>query len=461
MNKKKYKEQYRRLIMFSLTLVILAAITGAFAVVWYNFYSMYLAVTFFRKGNWLLIAIYAMMLYVFTRIYGGYRIGHLKRGDVIYSAFLSMLFVNFITYFQISLLGLRLVNPLPMVSLSIVDVVLIVAWATGANALHLRLYPPRQMLLIYGSNSAEQLVYKMVTRAEKYDICEAVNISVGLVEIYDRIELYNAVIICDVNSTYRNKILKFCFDHSIRTYITPKISDMIIRGADPIHLFDTPLLLCRNQGLTFEQRLFKRATDLLLSGLALVIAAPVMLGVAVAIWLHDQGPILYRQKRLTLDGNVFEIYKFRSMVQNAEKEGAQLSPANDSRITPVGRFIRKMRLDELPQLINIFKGEMSFVGPRPERPEIAEEYEKVIPEFSFRLKVKAGLTGYAQILGKYNTIPYDKLKLDLMYIENYSLLMDLKLMLMTLKILFVPESTEGIAENAKTAQDVQKMMKPE
>ena len=130
---------------------------------------------------------------------------------------------------------------------------------------------------------------------------------------------------------------------------------------------------------------------------------------------------------------------------------ARLASKNDPRITPIGKFIRATRIDELPQLFNILKGEMSFIGPRPERPNIIDDYMKEMPEFALRMKVKAGLAGYAQVYGKYNTTPYDKLKLDLTYIEQYSVWLDLKLMLLTLKILIKPESTEGVEENQTTA----------
>lgn len=130
---------------------------------------------------------------------------------------------------------------------------------------------------------------------------------------------------------------------------------------------------------------------------------------------------------------------------------ARLAKKNDNRITPVGRFIRKCRIDELPQLFNILKGDMSFIGPRPERPEIISQYLEVMPEFVFRMKVKAGLAGFAQVYGKYNTSPYDKLKLDLTYIENYSTWLDLKLMMLTLKVLFWPDSTEGVEAEQITA----------
>ncbi len=216
--------------------------------------------------------------------------------------------------------------------------------------------------------------------------------------------------------------------------------------------FDTPIVLIREYELTVEQRFVKRCIDLVCSLLLLVLASPFMLLTAIAVKLYDGGPVLYKQIRCTRGERPFSILKFRSMRVDAEKDGvARLSSKNDDRITPVGKIIRKVRLDELPQLINILKGDMSFIGPRPERPEIIEQYKKEMPEFVYRMKVKAGLAGYAQVYGKYNTTPYDKLKLDLTYIENYTVWMDVKLMLLTLKILFVPESTEGIDEGQTTA----------
>ena len=185
---------------------------------------------------------------------------------------------------------------------------------------------------------------------------------------------------------------------------------------------------------------------------AAIVTSPIQLVTAILIKAYDGGPILYRQVRCTIGGKEFEILKFRSMRQDAEKDGvARLASKDDNRITPIGKFIRKVRIDELPQLFNILKGEMSFIGPRPERTQIIAKYIEEMPEFTLRMKVKAGLAGYAQVYGKYNTTPYDKLKLDLSYIENYSLWLDLKLMMLTLKILFKPESTEGVDENQTTA----------
>ena len=270
--------------------------------------------------------------------------------------------------------------------------------------------------------------------------------------VYKRIQQYECVIIGDIPSQQRNEIMKYCFEKSIRTYMLPKISDIILRGSDDIHLFDSPLLLARNNGFTLEQRFMKRCVDIVGSLILLVLASPFMLVTAIAIKLYDGGDIIHKQTRLTMNGREFCVYKFRSMVMDAEKDGiARLSAEGDVRVTPVGKVIRRTRIDELPQLFNILKGDMSLVGPRPERPQIAAEYREYMPEFDYRLKVKGGLTGFAQIYGKYNTTPYDKLKLDLMYIENYSLRLDLKLILVTLKVIFMKESTEGVAEGQITA----------
>ena len=230
-----------------------------------------------------------------------------------------------------------------------------------------------------------------------------------------------------------------------------KISDVILMGSERIHLFDTPLLVAKNMGLPLDQRVMKRILDIVVSGIGIVVASPIMLIVAFCVKLYDRGPVFYFQERLTVGGKPFKICKFRSMCVDSEKHGARLASKHDSRITPVGKVLRNLHLDELPQLFNVFKGDMSLVGPRPERQEIMREYCKEIPEFYYRLKVNAGLTGYAQVYGKYNTTPYDKLKLDLFYVENYSFFLDLKLLLMTVKIFFQKEVSEGVEDDQTNA----------
>jgi lipopolysaccharide/colanic/teichoic acid biosynthesis glycosyltransferase len=211
------------------------------------------------------------------------------------------------------------------------------------------------------------------------------------------------------------------------------------------------MLLTREYSMTMEQRFVKRLMDIVFSLILIVLTSPFMLLTAILVKAYDGGPVLYKQVRVTRGGKQFKIVKFRSMRVDAEKDGVRLYYIGDKRVTPIGKFIRKVRLDELPQLFNILAGDMSFIGPRPERPEIIEKYQAQMPEFAYRLKVKAGLAGFAQVYGKYNTTPYDKLKLDLIYIENYSVLLDLKLMMLTLKIIFWPDSTEGVDPGQTTA----------
>ena len=232
----------------------------------------------------------------------------------------------------------------------------------------------------------------------------------------------------------------------------PRVGDVIMSGAWPMHMFHLPMLRVGRYMASPEFLFVKRAMDIVISLVALIILSPLFLITAIAV-KSDGGPAFYKQVRLTKDGKQFEILKFRSMRVDAEKDGvARLSTGDkDDRITKVGHIIRACRLDELPQLLNILNGDLSIVGPRPERPEIAAQYCEEMPEFALRLQAKAGLTGYAQVYGKYNTTPYDKLQMDLMYIAHPSLIEDLKIMLATVKILFMPESTEGVAEGATTA----------
>ena len=397
-------------------------------------------------------AVYSLMLLFFSRMYGGLKIGYLERGNVLYSQVLSVILVNMFTYLQIALLAKRFLNPIPFLLMFAVQIMAIGIWTYLANRLFEKLFPPRQMLLIYGNRPSLTLMDKMNCRKDRYQIKGMVHIETGLETIQQMIPRYDAVVICDVPSSIRNPILKYCYGQRKRVYMTPKISDILVRSAEDINLFDTPLIMSRNGKMSIEQAFFKRVMDIGIAGIVCVVTLPLMALTALAIRMQDGGPALYRQKRLTLEGREFYVYKFRSMRVDAEKDGvARLASDNDSRITPMGQFIRKVRLDELPQLFNILKGDMSIVGPRPERPEIAKQYEAEIPEFAYRLRVKAGLTGYAQIFGKYNTTPYDKLKLDLHYIQNYSLMLDVKLMIQTVKILFMKESTEGIAVGQTTA----------
>lgn len=445
------KERYKHLLNFGANLISILVEMCAFAYIWYVYYSEKILLPFYRRGNWAVIGFYVLLIFFFTKVFGGYNIGYKRMADVALSHVLAIILSAIAAYLEICMVARKYENPEPVLGMVIGEIVFILPWVYIVHKLYGMLYPPRQMLVIYGNYAPDDLIAKINTRKDKYNICASVNYEIGYEKLYSMIKKYNAVVLCDLPSQVRNQIMKYCYKESVRTYVTPKISDILFRGADDIHLFDTPLLLSRNQGLSIDQRMIKRVCDIVLAIVGIIFALPFMLIIALAIKIYDGGPVLYKQERLTLDGKKFMIYKFRSMEIDSEKSGARLAAKGDKRVTPVGRIIRNIHFDELPQLFNILKGEMSMVGPRPERQEISDMYEKEIPEFILRTKVKAGLTGYAQVYGKYNTTPYDKLKLDLTYIENYSLWMDIKILLLTFKILFVKESTEGIDENQKTA----------
>lgn len=442
----------KRAVVFLNAMFNVALYTSIFGFVWENIYNNQF---FYMNGNIILYTVYAVILFIFMEVYGGFRIGSQRITDSVTTQTLSLLFTDIIAYLQICLVWRKMLNPLPLLASFGVSFVICIFWSLYIHRNFAKLFPPKRMIIVYGSRSAVSLVEKMSLRMDKYIICSSVSVTEGFEKIVEKIKDFDAVIICDTPNQIRNDILKYCFSNKILTYITPKISDIIIRGAENLHAFDTPLLLCRNFGINLEQRIFKRAMDIVMSALGIIVLSPVMLVCAAVIKCYDGGPVFYKQERLTLNGKVFKLIKFRSMIVNAESDGvARLASAGDKRITPVGDFMRKTRLDEIPQLFNILRGDMSVVGPRPERPEIARQYEEDMPEFGFRLNVKAGLTGFAQVMGKYNTTPYDKLKLDLMYIENFSLLLDIKMLFLTVKTIFIPESTEGISEGATTALDM-------
>lgn len=412
-----------------------------------------LRLKFNQNGHLAMFAIYFVLLFFFDSTYGGLKIGYLKPMDVFMSQLFALLFVNVITYLQISLMNGWWLEPKYFLAATLVQLLTALVFNLICNWFYRRVFPPREMLLVYGERSIEDILQKFASRKDKYHIAKCINIQEGMKAVEkETVKGYGAVVLWDIATEDRNRLLKFCYGRSIRVYMMPKIPDVLVKGSDQLHLFDTPILLIREYALTVEQRLAKRLIDVICALILVVITSPVMLITAICIKCYDGGPVLYRQVRCTIGGREFKIMKFRSMRVDAEKDGvARLAARNDSRITPVGKFIRAVRIDELPQLFNILAGDMSFIGPRPERPEIIRQYVEDMPEFVYRMKVKAGLAGYAQVYGKYNTTPYDKLKLDLSYIENYSVWLDIKLMLLTLKILVKAESTEGVDSTQVTA----------
>ncbi len=441
---KKNKEQFKRLFRLFLAGLLVFFQTSVFAITWITSYNELIVLPFVQKGNWFIYAIFALLLLTFLHSFDGIKYGRYRKSNVIISQAIATVFASFFIYLIIVLLSAGFVTVVPLLVMAVVNIVISFIFTLIGDLWFGKIFPARKILIVYDEYSPEIFIEKIKTRKDKFVLKQVINVAEGLEKVEQAVKEAEGVIIYDVHAEMRNKLLKICFENDIRAYATTKISDVLVRGAECIHLFDTPLLLYRNNGMTIEQRFVKRAMDIIVSLIILVLSSPFMIISAIAIKVSDGGPVFFRQERSTINGKVFRIHKFRTMIVDAEKNGSPI-PAqdNDPRVTPVGKILRASRLDELPQIFDIFVGNMSLVGPRPERVEHVEQYTKEVPEFQYRLKVRGGLTGYAQLYGKYNTHPYDKLQLDLMYIQNYSLLLDIKLILMTVKIMFMKESTEG------------------
>ena len=437
--------------------VELLILAGIYYYFWRNmiFNEDYLQ-PFLGRGKYVLLGVYLILSGVIIHLCDGFKYGIMKMSDVLFSQWIGLFIVNMVTYFQLCLMANVMITVKPILLMTLVDFIVTAIVVYLYFLYYDRYSDASKLLMVYGNKESVGLKLKMDTRTDSYNVKKIVSMDQGLDKVLEMIPNFDGVVICDVSAKERNDILKYCYMHEVETYITPKISDVIIQGGTGIHQFDTPLIMIKTTGLAPEQAFLKRLCDIVFCVIAAVVLSPLMLIVALAIKIEDGGPVFYKQARVTKDGKVFDILKFRSMIVNAEAAGVKPATDHDDRITKVGRFTRATRIDELPQIFNIIKGDMSIVGPRPERVEHVAKYTDEIPEFELRQKVKGGLTGYAQIYGKYNTSAYDKLKLDLMYIENYSFLLDVKLVLMTIRIVFKKESTEGFDKQI-TAEDIVKM----
>ena len=446
------RDKYKRLIIFVETVILIAAFTILFAYLWETRYEDRVYMPFFRRGNWAVIIVYPIILLVIGKIFGIFNLATARRVDMVFSNIFTCFIANVAMYFILVEVLRRYPSIVPLLILFGIEVAMSILWVLGAKALNNILFPQHNLLLIHGDYSLKELVLHVNEQSERYRIAEEINVNAGMEKITECIKRHDAVLISDLPAETRNDILKYCYDIGKRIYMLPKITDIIVASSHQIHLFDNVAFISKNYGLSADQILVKRIVDIIISAIMIICTSWLMAIIAIAIKIGDGGKVFYKQKRLTINGKEFDIIKFRSMRQDAERSGPQLATKHDERITPVGKVLRASHMDELPQLFNVFVGDMSMVGPRPERPEIANEYVKNVPEFKFRLKVKAGLTGYAQVYGRYNSTPYNKLRLDLVYIQNYSIWLDLKCLVMTIKILFKPDAREGIDDNKKTAE---------
>lgn len=420
---------------------------GLFAFVWLVYYNDLAFRSHRPEGAVGSILVYYILYAWLSKLYRGYAIASSSIEETVLSQFISFGIADLTLYIAANLLRRKYVEIWPgllTVAFQVIGSTLII-W--GMKRYMLRHIRPADTLLVYGGSvtreRADHFIHRLAQKYAHLFLVDRVLCEVDTDAVAKNIDAAEITIFMGTEATRRAAYMERCLEQRKVFFFVPEFADIICRGCSVKNFLDTPLMRYDYNYEKSRSFVAKRVCDIVFSLLFLILLSPVMLITALAIRLEDGGPVFYRQERVTLDGKTFDILKFRSMVVDAERYGAVPATENDPRITRVGRIIRPTRIDELPQLINILMGHMSFVGPRPERILHVTLYQQQLPEFKYRLRVKGGLTGYAQVYGKYNTTPEDKLKLDMLYIENQSLLLDFKLALLTIKTMFRPESTEG------------------
>lgn len=433
-------------------LINIIFMTLPFVFAWYGFYADQLWVHFFMRGHWLIIGLYILMYFSIGRVYDAFLMSYNSKGEMVYSQILSLFEVNVFMYIVAWLLIRHAPAILPVLCVFCVQIVFSIIWCSLSQTWYYHTFPANKTVVVWDKRQGISQLIDDYNLSRKFKVVATISAE----ECKRDISVLNdadAVFLVGVQSNERGDIIKYCLLNNIKSFLIPRVGDLIITGARRTHMFHLLLLKVERYNPTLEYLIAKRIGDIVLSLIALVLFSPIILVTAICIKLEDHGPIIYKQCRLTKDGKEFDIYKFRSMKTNAEEDGiARLSTGDDDeRVTKIGKLIRRVRIDELPQLFNILKGELTIVGPRAERPELVKEYQEKLPEFELRLQAKAGLTGYAQVYGKYNTTPHDKLLMDLMYIANASVFEDIRIIVATAKILFMIDSTEGIEKGQKNA----------
>lgn len=405
------------------------------------------------------LSTYVIMLFLLSNIYGGYEIGVKRRREIVISLTLTGLITDLVTYFELTIMKTNEANNATftienvgvLFAVFAIQFVLFILFTIIGNNFYFWINEAEKCLIITtGEDGAKKVALAMSLFKSKYKINEIVDINDGDVE--KKMLEADTIVMYEVPVERRTEIIDFCYRNLKNIYYNPRISDILEQTTKTTIIDDIPFFSWQFHVLTFEQRIIKRLMDVVISAVVLVLTSPIFLVSAILIKRYDGGSVFFKQKRATVNGKIFEIYKFRTMKENVENKSTFVG---DDRITPIGKTLRKYRIDELPQLVNILKGDMSLVGPRPEMLENVDEYTKALPEFIYRLRMKAGLTGYAQIIGKYNTSSKDKLMLDLLYIENYSILKDIQLLFRTVLVIFKAEDSTAAFENNASSEDAE------
>ncbi len=388
-------------------------------------------------------------------VYGTYDVGRRKSKPIIYSLSLAVICTDVITYLQVMIMRANTdihefkLRGIELLFVTIViQIIIIIVFTYAGNALFFMIHEPEKCCVITSSqDSLDVIAYAMGRFKKQYKISSVLDYRSSDSEIESQIERSETVFMYDVPAERRILIMRLCYKHKVNVYFNPYLEDIMEVNATHYVLDDVYLFNKNIKSLTMEQRIVKRLLDIGLSLFLGILSSPLWIVGALSVKLYDGGPVLFKQERATIHGRRFYVYKLRTMKENVENYSAK---KDDDRITKPGKFLRRTRIDELPQLLNVLKGDMTFVGPRPEMIKNVKSYTKELPEFRYRLRVKAGLTGYAQIAGKYNTTPRDKLIMDMMYIEQFSILRDIQLILQTAVVLLRSDSTEAFGKKRES-----------
>ena len=443
-------QKAQRTIIFLLKTLMYTLLIGTFFIVFGTEYSWIMHLSRTTGVTFVTFCVLELSL---VSIYGGYAIGRLKSKPIITSLSLATFATDLVSHLQLCIMNVNENNndhfvyesPHLLVLIIAIQFVLIVLFTYLGQAVYFGINKPERCCVITNSTQALNSIMPKITRYRKqYNVTDMIHFTSP--NVYDVMSACDTVFIYEVPTKQKVLFTEFCYANNKNVYTSFEMADVMLMGGKSILLDDKPMVSAVIRDLTFEQRFFKRAMDIAISLVCIILTGPIMIATAILIKAEDGGSIFFRQKRATRGGELFDVYKFRTMTEtDSVNESAK---TDDKRITKIGKYLRMFRIDELPQFFNILKGDMSVVGPRPEMVENVNKYTAELPEFSYRLKVKGGLTGYAQIVGKYNTSPKDKLVLDLMYIEKYSLWLDVKLILQTITVLFkASDSTKGFGNN--------------
>lgn len=398
---------------------------------------------------------YISMKLLLSRIYGIYDIGVRKSRPIVLSLTVCSVITDILAFVMLVIMNINETtgnklypyfgwDVLRLIIIMIIQYLLILAFTYGGNALYFAVTPPERCVIIADDSEQARAVANDIAKyAKQYQLCKLLKWTSP--ELYEKIESADTIFSAGGTPEQLSDMMYYCFKMRKNYYRSMGVTNLLSMTSTPFQIDDRSYVKSGTKQITMGQRIAKRLFDIIVSAIGLIITSPIMLITALCIWIEDGGEVIFKQNRVTINQRIFTMYKFRSMKKSADDS---MVVDDDDRITKVGRVIRKFRIDELPQLVNVIKGDMSIVGPRAEMASRVYLNTEDLPDYVYRYRMKGGITGYAQIYGKYNTSAYDKLMMDLTYMQTFSLWSDFKIFCQTISVLLTPErSTASYSES--------------